>query len=115
METGAMNCRITIQERMEPVTNANGLQEETWSDHYLCWAYVNNLSGREYWAAHAVQAEDTVVFTLRYCKVAAAINTKDHRIVFEGAVYDILFVDHVRHEKDVIKIKARRHCGEVSG
>ena len=114
METGAMNCRIIIQKRTEPVTNANGLQEETWHDHYLCWAYVNQLSGSEFWAAHAVQAEDTVVFTLRYCKVAAAINTRDHRIVFAGDVYDILFVDHVRQERDVVKIKARRHSGEAS-
>lgn len=113
METGAMNCRIIIQERAGLTQTANGLQEEAWHDHYLCWAYVNQLSGAEFWAAHAVQAQDTMVFTVRWCRKMAEVNTRDHRILFAGDVYDILFVDHVRQERDVVKIKARRNSGEV--
>lgn len=114
MDTGRLNQRVTIQQRAADCITENGLQQEQWSDFYCCWTYVNNLSGTEFWSAHAVQAEDTVVFTVRYCKKIAVIDTRNYRLVFNNAVYNILFVDHVRYEKDIVKIKARRQSAEVS-
>lgn len=105
METGTMNQRITIQ-RLETTVNENGLETEEWRDCYLCWAYVNGVSGSEFWAAHAVQAENTVVFTVRYCKKVAEVNPKQYRILFGGVPYNITHVDHVRFGSEEVKIKA---------
>ena len=106
MDTGRMNQRCTIQKRTVTV-NENGFQTEEWTDYYSCWAYVNGLSGSEYWAAHAVQAESTKIFTVRYCRDVAAVNPKDYRIVFLDEIYNITNVDIVRYDSDTVKIKAQ--------
>lgn len=106
IDTGLLNQRITIQKRTT-ATNENGFSSETWAEYYSCRSYVNGLSGSEYWAAHAVQAETTKVFTVRYCREVAAVNPKDYRIVFKDDVYNITNVDIVRYENDTVKIKAQ--------
>ncbi|WP_454053969.1 phage head closure protein [Clostridium sp. Marseille-Q7071] len=42
--------------------------------------YVNNLWGKEFYAAKAVQAENTVEFVCRYSKDLENINSKEYRI-----------------------------------
>lgn len=100
-----MNQRITIQRR-ETVVDENGFESEVWQDYYTCWAYANGLSGSEFWAAQAVQAEKTVNFTIRFCRRAAVLNPKNFRLVFQGELYDITHVDIVRYENDTIKLRA---------
>ena len=106
MRIGRMNQRITFQHRDVSV-NENGFSSEVWDDFYSCSAYVNSLSGSEYWAAHAVQAETTKVFTIRYCQSVASIDPKNYRIIFQNNVYDITNIDIVRYENDMVKIKAQ--------
>ena len=45
-----MRERITFQ-KSEAGTDKNGNHILNWADCYSCAAYVNNLSGKEYWEA----------------------------------------------------------------
>jgi SPP1 family predicted phage head-tail adaptor len=65
MKPGDLNKRITIQKPIT-TTNERGFEIETWEDFKTVWAAVSNLHGREYYAAAAIQAENTVKFTI--CK-----------------------------------------------
>ena len=62
-----MRERITI-EKSEGARDKNGNHKLVWKEYHSCYAYVNNLSGKEYWAASEVNAQDEVNFVIRYCK-----------------------------------------------
>ena len=78
----------------------------SWVDYYTCHAYVNNLSGKEYWEAAQLNAEKEVFFLIRYCSEAAAIDTEHFRILFRGQVYNITFIDNVKYQNKTIKLRA---------
>lgn len=65
MNPGELDKRITLQRKIT-TTNENGFEVETWEDIKTVWAKVSNLHGREYFEAAAVQAENTVKFTISY-------------------------------------------------
>lgn len=81
--------------------------------YYKCRAYVNNLSGAEYWAAAQVQAEETVVFTVRYCRMIRNMNTLEHKILWKGREYNITSIDNVMNRNETVKLRAvRRENGK---
>lgn len=101
MEIGDLRHRITFQKYTISI-NENGFEVETWEDFKTVWAAVNNLHGREYFAAAAVQAESTVKFTVRYLP---GLNTA-MRISFRGKTYDITAIDNIKYWNRFIEIKA---------
>lgn len=58
---GEWKERIVIQ-RSRAGTDKAGNHVLSWEDFYVCWAYVNNLSGKEYWEAAQVNAQKDVFF-----------------------------------------------------
>ena len=83
------------------------------SPYYRCRAYVNNLSGTEYWAAAQVQAEATVVFTVRYCRCFRDMNTREYSVLWNGNVNNITSIDNVMNKNETVKIRAvRREDGK---
>lgn len=101
MDIGNLRHRITFQEFIIAV-NANGFEEEMWQEYKIVWASVSNLSGREYYQAATVKAENTVKFTIRYLP---NIDTS-MRIGFEGKQYNITSIDNMKYENKYIEIKA---------
>ena len=101
MKPGDLNKRITIQKPIT-TTNERGFEIETWEDFKTVWAAVSNLHGREYFAAAAVQAENTVKFTIRYLE---GLNTT-MRILFQGKQYNITSIDNIKYQNRYIEIKA---------
>lgn len=82
---GQMRHRITVQSKTT-TTNGRGERSETWSDLYTdVPASVRWLSSGELQAASARQSESTVEFELR---VGLDI-TSEHRIVWEGRIYEL--------------------------
>ena len=102
MEIGALRHRITFQE-LTTTINENGFEVETWEDYKTVWAAAGNLHGREYYAAAAVQAENTVKFTIRYLP---DINTS-MRILFRGKQYNINAIDNIKYQNRYLEIKAQ--------
>jgi SPP1 family predicted phage head-tail adaptor len=101
VEIGDLRHRITFQKHTTTI-NENGFKVETWEDYKTVWAAVSNLHGREYYAAAAVQAENTVKFTIRYL---TGLDTT-MRISFRGKIYDIAAIDNIKYQNRFIEIKA---------
>lgn len=98
MDAGKLRHRILFEKYDE--------ERDRWHTWYRCGAAVNALYGSEYWDARAQQAQNTVNFTVRDCRILGCVTPQRYRIVFEGRVYDIEHVDHVRYEGSQLKIKA---------
>ncbi len=101
MEIGDLRHRITIQKHTTAI-NENGFEVETWEEYKTVWAAVSNLHGREYFAAAAVQAENTVTFTVRFLPDQDATM----RINFRGKTYDITAIDNIKYQNRFMEIKA---------
>jgi len=105
---GDLNKRITLQE-FTSGTNENGFPIEEWVDYKTVWASINNLFGKEFYAAKAVQSENTVEFLIRYSsdtKVLLEENaTKEYRIFWNSKAFNITFPDNIKYQNKWIKIK----------
>ncbi|MCD8502943.1 MAG: phage head closure protein [Bacillaceae bacterium] len=102
MEIGSLRHRITLQ-KLTVSTNSNGFEVATWEELKTVWAAVSNLQGREFFAAAAVQAENTVKFIIRYLP---EVDTT-MRIVFRDKVYNISAIDNIQYKNKYMEIKAR--------
>ena len=101
MNPGELRHRITFQ-KLTTTTNENGFEIEEWTDVKTVWASITNLHGREYYEAAAVQAENTVKFTVRYIK---DLDTS-MRILFKDKEYNITSIDNIKYENKLMEIKA---------
>ena len=102
MEAGKLRHKITIQV-MNP--------DELWVDLLTCQAQVNGLSGNEYWAASAEQAQTTVDFVVRYASVLADLVPQTTRIMFRGQRYDVKSIDNFMYQNRSLKLRAVMHHG----
>lgn len=84
MNPGKLNRRITIQQKTI-TRDAEGFPVEQWVDYATPWAGQKALSGREFFAAAAVNAENTVRYEIRY----RTDIRPDMRIVDKGQIYNI--------------------------
>lgn len=106
MEIGDLRHRITLQKKATSI-NENGFEVETWEDVRNVWAKVTNLHGGEYFTAAAVQAENTVKFTIRYLE---GVDTT-MRILFKGKQYNITAIDNIKYQNRYMEIKALEVVG----
>jgi len=72
------------------------------SEYANVWAKVTNLHGREYIAAAAVHLERTLLFTIRYKEGL----DETMWIEFQGATYDIHFIDNIKYGDRYMEIRA---------
>ena len=85
MDTGRLNRRVVI-ERLEATTDPDyGSMINAWIPTHAAWASIEPLTGREYVAAMAVQAEKTVRIRIRYL---AGI-TSEMRVTHMGHIFMI--------------------------
>ena len=101
----------TMQERIRIQKSTTGIDENgnhtlLWEDYFSCYSYVNNLSGKEYWAAAQVNAEKDLIFVIRYCSEVTPLDSEHYRIVFRGQTYNITFVDNVQYQNKSLKLRA---------
>lgn len=107
---------MTISEMRERVIfqkssvgkDKNGNHILSWEDFYSCYAYANNLSGSEYWAAAQVNSQTDMFFMVRYCSELSEIDSEHYRIIFNGTVYNITFVDNIQYENKMLKIRVSK-------
>lgn len=101
MDIGEIRHRITIQ-NLSTEINENGFEVEQWCHYKTVWAAVTNLHGREYYAAAAINAQNTVKFTIRYIEDIE----NSMRILFKGKTYNITSIDNIKYRNQYIEIKA---------
>jgi SPP1 family predicted phage head-tail adaptor len=89
MRAGELNRRVTFQSRSTGQDSTGG-QLLTWVDVVTVWAGIQPLSGRELFAAQAVNSEVTHLIKVRYQvqfvnpKVVAAM-----RMVYNGRIFNL--------------------------
>lgn len=91
-----MRERVTLL-RKSVARDALGGEIVTWVHQRDVWAQVEMLSGREFFAAMQVNAEDTVTFTMRYEDTAEV--TGEWRLLWDGTQYDILNVARIFEQR----------------
>ena len=107
MNSGAYREKITIEQGTVSVDSI-GNRSTTWTTFWRGFAYVNMLSGSEYWAAAQVKAEETVQFVLRYSNQLAALSSKGFRVLFRGDAYNISSVDNVQYRNESLKLRTEK-------
>ena len=105
MNAGAYRERVVIQ-KGSISEDEIGNQKAVWSEYFKGFAYMNNLSGSEYWEAAQTQAQNTVVFVFRYNRLLAQMNTREYQLVHNGKEYNITSIDNVQYKNENIKIRA---------
>lgn len=114
MQSGAYKHQIVI-ERRETTIDAIGNTVRRWEVHKHDYAYVNGISGREYWEAQAVNKENTVDFTLRWKPYIDELNTIDYRVKFKGEYYNIETIDNIRFANQTVKLRCISSNGKDNG
>lgn len=106
--------RIIIQKlTIKKDKNANHIKK--WSDYYKCYAYVNNLSGSEYYEAKKTNTQHDVIFSIRYSSETKDIDSVNFRVIFRGKPYNITFVDNVMYKNQTIKLRATKEALDEKG
>ena len=105
MNAGAYRERVLIQ-KASITEDEIGNQKSDWIDYFKGNAYMNNLSGSEYWEAAQTQSQNTVVFIFRYHRMLSQINTREYQLVHNGKEYNISSIDNVQYKNETVKIRA---------
>lgn len=102
MNIGKMNSRITFQRTID--------DGETWENILSCSAYINGLSGNEFFIANAGSDSALVVeISCRYQPALMEVIPTEHRAVEGKHIYDLLSpADDKGAEHKEIIFRARR-------
>lgn len=103
MNAGAYRDLVTIQ-KLTTQRDSDGYETEIWEDYYSNYAYINKLSGKEFWAAAETAAQNTVRFELRWHSQLDLVNSKDYRLIFNDHIFNITNVDNVQFRNETVKI-----------
>lgn len=114
MQSGAYKHLIQIEKRIT-IIDSIGNTKKRWDDFKKDYAYINGLSGNEYWEAQANNVENTIDFTLRWKPYMDQMNTLDYKIVFKGKSYNIRTIDNVRYENKTVKFRCISENGKDNG
>lgn len=119
VKVGELKHRVTIQQFVN-TTDTDGYKVTKWNDIKTVWAKVENLYGKEYYEAAAVQAEKTIKFVIRYTNIdelmrirfgKKTVYIKDKSGNVTGSkevdrVYDIKFIDNIKYANRFMEIQA---------
>lgn len=105
-----LNDRIIIKKIVNTVDD-NGLNIEDWIEYHKCWSCFRTIGWKEYYSAKAIQAENTVTFTLRYSpKIKDMLDdisvTKNYKVVYKNKNYDIKYINDLENKHEYVDIKA---------
>jgi len=99
MNIGRMRHRIKIN-NVNATTDSAGYTVEVPTEFATVWAEVQPVSGKEYFGAAAIKAENTIRFKIRYLNGI----TNDMTVEFETKIYNIKSIidTDMRHKELVL-------------
>lgn len=104
MNAGLYRNKIVIQKYVQGYNDVGSPLDE-WQNYKTVYAYVNGLSGSEYWEAANIRQENTVEFVCRWKPFFDEMNTKQFRIIFNDSIYNINTIDNVQFRNKTVKLK----------
>lgn len=106
MEIGALNLRITFQ-RQVVEKDQIGNHTVRGSDYISCWATASG-SGTEEEDAGTTNPKETIDFTTRWCKALSEVTSEEYRIIADGKLYNILYVNPMGYQHRSLKFHCER-------
>ena len=103
MNISKLNQRIQIQKGVSKTDEAGNVIQH-WQDFYSCFASVKTTGGKERQKGDT-EEQQTVSFTVRFCKRLAELSSVEYRVVFRGKFYNIVQVDFADYGGKMIRIK----------
>ena len=103
-------CAGDLREHMNLLTKTNsadsyGFPVEAWTvAHENVACHVADVSARDFYAAYAAGAQNTVTFTCRY--IAGVHN--GFLVRYQGEDYVILQVNHLQEKRDFMQLKCMK-------
>lgn len=103
MNAGKLNKLITIGHISSGIDEETGRDVgKTYVSDFVLHANVKHVKGSEYFAASAVNAQNTVQFMVRYCSKIS----QDTVIKYNGNLYDVKSVNDVEERHDCMVLMA---------
>lgn len=107
MDIALLNVKITIQKNKTLVDDI-GNHKNNWEDYHTCFATVSGEGGSEKSVAGLIVDDSDISFTIRYCKKLSNLDVTRYRVFYDGAIYNIVFVDHMNYKKKCLKLKCKK-------
>lgn len=107
MEVALLNVKITFQKN-EVISDAIGNHRNEWTDYYSCYATVSGESGSEKNVAANTLYDSDLAFTVRYCKALKGADPTKLRVMFQGEIYNITFIDHMNYKNKCLKFRCQK-------
>ena len=85
------NTEATLQRKIGSETNGIGERIQQWSDAQKLWGWLDLSSGDSKYQYDAKLQESTHIFITDYLPIDR--KSTDKRMVVNGVVYDVLFID----------------------
>jgi SPP1 family predicted phage head-tail adaptor len=104
MKSGDLRHPVDL---LKPVTGTDSRRTTSYVKQATVYAAKSDVSGREFFQAHAVNAEDIVTFTIRW---RDDIDTT-WRVQHGSDVYNVLEVNHLGYMLDYLRLKCRNVKG----
>lgn len=101
----AYTKRIEIQQFIEG-TDAIGNCIEEWKTVMKAWCSAVVTTGKEYYEAAQVNAENDITFRLLYSRKIHEMKPSDTRIIYNGRTYDVKRITDFREQRKTLEIKA---------
>lgn len=84
MQAGRLRHPVTLQKLVRTQDPVTGAMRDEWVSQGTTWASIEGVSGREFFAAQAVQAETTYRITMRHRAIDPT-----WRLMADGVAYGI--------------------------
>lgn len=101
----AFNRFIEI-EKYESTQDENGIWKKDWVPFLELWAKAKNLHGSEYFIARQVNKQETIKFTVHWMPGLENEMKESMRLLYDGKIYNIDFIDNIDHANEFLEIKA---------
>lgn len=101
--------RVSLERPAEARFDADGFPvtaDGEWEPVCGVWALARDVSGREFFEAHATQALNVVTFEMRALPEEIMIDNS-WSIVFRGVRYDVIHINHRDYKGQWMEIKTR--------
>ena len=106
MDIAALNVEVTFQKNTV-VTDEVGNHKNTWEDYFTCHATVGTGTGTEPSDAATVNPEESMDFTTRWCSELAAVESTKYRMLTQGKIYDIVYVNPMGYKRNSLKFNCK--------
>ena len=102
-----MNERTTIQQNAVTV-DKYGNHKNGWTDYFSCAAYASTYQYDREKESVITEAEQTVIFEVRYCSELKSLDSTHFRIRFRDGLYNIQSVDMMNYQRKTIRIRCQK-------